>query len=467
MIYRRTQSLCPICLRRIEACYENVTPKKEIPLSSENPHETVFLTKTCPEHGFFSVPIWRRSQESPVPLFTAWSRPKLPSYPEKPATTHSQGCPYDCGLCPEHAQHTCTGLVEVTMRCNLNCPVCYADAGSAVPADPSLDQIAAQFTALRTQSGRCSVQISGGEPTVREDLPQIIALAAEHDFGLVQLNTNGLRLAEEPGYAEILAKAGLESVYLQFDGTCEETSLHLRGRPCLERKLKAIEACKQAGLGIVLVATLIKDINDHELGDLLRLALSLGPNVRGLHLQPCAFFGRYPYSLDTAPRLTLPEVLESLACQAPELVNARDFHPPACEHELCSFSCVYQRSAGGLIPLKATTCSCKDKAAHSVPRASEGADLAKRVTQLNWKASQDTSTPGACDSFSNFLAKTNARSRFTISCMAFQDALSLDLARVRGCCIHVVTGDGRLVPFCLRNLSSLHGHPLYPRIRTS
>ncbi|MDD4702554.1 MAG: radical SAM protein, partial [Desulfovibrio sp.] len=314
MILRRTQSLCPVCLRRLDAVYALV----------QNDPSCVELRKTCPDHGPFSVPVWRtplpEAAESAVlsaagaqggasvPAFKSWSRPKSPSYPLRPGTAIDQGCPFDCGLCPAHAQHTCTGLVEVTLRCNMACPVCYASAGEAgtgtgnaragigkagpgTGGDPDLACIASQMDALKTASGPCNVQISGGEPTVREDLPDIVRLARERAFGLVQVNTNGLRLAEQEGYAAQLRQAGLDSVYLQWDGVSEETFKTLRGRTCLDFKRRAVAACAKAGLGVVLVATFVRGVNDGEAGDLLRLALQLGPAVRGLHVQPAAFFG--------------------------------------------------------------------------------------------------------------------------------------------------------------------------------
>lgn len=504
MILRRTQSLCPVCLRRLDAAY--VRP--------EAAPEAVLLEKTCPEHGLFRVPVWRdggpRRQGaagSALPVFETWTRPKSPSYPRAPRTPTVYGCPFDCGLCPEHAQHTCTGLLEVTLRCNLACPVCYADGGTATaPPDPDLACLAAQLDVLARASGPCNVQLSGGEPTVREDLPAIVALARARGFGLVQLNTNGLRLAE-PGYAQRLQEAGLDSVYLQWDGVSEATFRTLRGRDCLEFKRAAVRACGAAGLGVVLVATVVRGVNDAELGDLLRLALALGPTVRGLHVQPAAFFGRYPWSLGAAPRCTLPEVMAALAAQAPELVNAAQFHPPGCENELCSCSAVYRRTAdpdgrpglqwlgqGGSCCTPAAAGASSAESAPAVspkalpfvpPSAEEGARKAKQFVALHWKGAGAPAVavagqPAAAapqipaphnpdagraalaqDSFSRFLAQAGVEQRFTLSSMAFQDALSLDVARVRGCCIHVLRPDGRMIPFCLHNLTAADGTRLY------
>ncbi|MGV6994535.1 radical SAM (seleno)protein TrsS [Desulfovibrio sp. QI0430] len=485
MTLRRTQSLCPVCLRRVEATYER----------SVKDALTVVLRKTCPDHGTFSVPVWREAKPGAVatPPFTAWSRPKSPSYPANPRTPIRDGCPFDCGLCPAHAQHTCTGLFEVTMRCDMACPVCYASAGSISnqnfeeAGDVPLSVIAAQMDTLKGASGPCNVQISGGEPTMRHDLPQIITLARQRGFGLVQINTNGLRLSREQGYARALREAGLDSVYLQWDGVRESSFTSLRGRECLDFKRRAVRNCAEAGLGVVLVATVVRGVNDGELGDLLRMALELGPAVRGLHMQPAAFFGRYPWSLEEAPRLTLPEVMGALARQAPEMVSPSHLHPPGCENELCSFSAVYRRvqkngapSLEWLADAGQSCCSPAPRAAGAEvpPPAEDGARKAKQFVALHWKGDSGGESACACggasgpdsgnagnnanaDGFSRFLAQAGAEQRFTLSAMAFQDALSLDLDRVRGCCIHVVRPDGRMIPFCLHNLTASDGTRLY------
>lgn len=477
---RNTQSLCPDCLRRIDAVYER--PEAE--------PDTVYLRKSCPEHGEFISPVWRGGAfessfhaGTKTPDFAAWTRPKSPSYPAHPATQGTHGCPFDCGLCPQHGQHTCTGLVEVTQACNMCCPVCYAGAGGTSTSDaarthPSLQTIAAQFTALYAASGPCNVQISGGEPTVRDDLPAIVTRARQQGFGLVQLNTNGLRLGREAGYAQQLKDAGLDSVFLQWDGVREETFVALRGQACLAVKHAAVRACAAAGLGVVLVATLVQGINDAEVGELLHLALALGPAVRGLHMQPVSSFGRFPWELHHAPRLTLPEIMHALEMQSKGTVRAQDFHPPSCEHELCSFSAVYRRIAaedGTLsLALLASTAPCcgagSGRAAHhETPAASEGARKSKAFVALHHRAppiqpmkahgQSNPSTQGG--DFDTFIAQAGIQQHFTVSAMAFQDAFTLDVARVRACCIHVVTAQGTLIPFCLYNLTSTQGTALY------
>lgn len=473
MIRRAAQSLCPVCLRRIDARYEE----------SALPPGEIWLRKTCPEHGDFSTPVWRG------PGFANWTRPKTPSTPPLPETASRRGCPYDCGLCPDHGQHTCTALVEVTGRCNLRCPLCFADAGTR-DAEPTLAELQKRFAVLNAHAGRCNLQISGGEPTLRADLPQIIAAARRADFGLIQLNSNGLRLAEA-GYAASLRDAGLDSVYLQWDGLDDAVFQTLRGRALLAEKRRALTACAEAGLGVVLVMTVLAGVNADQIGAMLRFAVD-ETRVRGLHIQPAAFFGRYPGTLAENPRLTLPEVMTALDDQSAGLVRRTDFHPPGCEHALCSFSAVYARlpDARQLELLRGNDVCCGPDA--PLPSAADGARKARAFVAGHWQGAarsaasaaiqpatpdkapdttlgaasgtaHDTTTKAVQDAadFGRFMTQAGAAQRFTLSCMAFQDALSLDLDRVRGCCIHVAAPDGRRIPFCLYNLTAVGGEALY------
>lgn len=440
-----TQSLCPVCLKRLSA--------RRVPDG-----DTVRLTRTCPEHGEWSVPVWKGE-----PAMSSWRRPKTPS-PPNPEGLAGQGCPYDCGLCPQHAQHTCTALVEITARCDLGCPVCFASSGEhATGPEETPEQLGRRFRELRARAGSCNLQLSGGEPTVRTDLEDIVREAARAGFAFVQLNTNGLRLGREPGFAERLAGAGLASVFLQFDGS-DMACAALRGRPLLAEKLAAVKACEQAGLGVVLVPTLARGINDAECGDILRLALSLGPAVRGVHFQPMAAFGRHP-GLGQERGLhgpTLPEVLTALVSQSGGLLNMQDFHPPGCEHSLCSFSGTFLRQeGGGLLPVSGGGC-CDPAPTGLIPTALDGALKSRAFTARQWAAPSADPAPGAlADDFDRFLAQSGTRNRFSISCMAFQDAWTIDLERAQGCCIHVLAPDGALVPFCLYNLTSADGRALH------
>ena len=318
-VLSETESLCPVCLKRISA--QRVASGPD-----------VYLEKQCERHGRFQTVIWRGS-----PAFSAWSRPKIPVFPQVGATGIVRGCPFDCGLCPAHQQRTCTALIEVTQRCNLSCPYCFASSGKSAGVDPELKKIRFWYERIRDTGGPCHIQLSGGEPTVRDDLPEIIALGRRLGFDFIQLNTNGLRLAREADYARSLRESGLASVFLQFDGTSPESHRALRGLPLGRDKQQAIERCGQAGLGVVLVPTVVPGINDRELGAILQFGMERSPVVRGVHFQPVSYFGRYPVQPDDALRITIPEILAALEVQSSGRVKTTDFKPSGCEHALCSF----------------------------------------------------------------------------------------------------------------------------------
>lgn len=452
----RTESLCPVCLRRLTA--QRIVEDGE-----------VFLCKRCPAHGDFRTPVWRGT-----PAFENWRRPKTPSKPPFSAMQTDQGCPFDCGLCPDHGQHTCTLLIEVTGRCNLACPVCFATAGEKPAPDPSPESLGRLMARQAATGGTCNLQLSGGEPTVRDDLPDIIRRARAAGFDFVQVNTNGLRLGTEAGYAERLAAAGLSSAFLQFDGADDAIFTTMRGRPLLAEKLAAIENLGRAGVGVVLVPTVKPGVNEHDLGNILRLAAGLSPTVRGVHFQPISYFGRYPKAPLDADRITLPEIMRLLDVQTGGQVGPAHCNPPGCEHALCSFSAKYLVMPDAtLTPLSragAGGCGCASKSAPlgasptTPPSAAEGARRSIDLTARNWSAPAPLeATPlakKAPDDLDLFLERAQTHI-LTVSAMAFMDIWTLDLERLQGCCIHVAAPDGRRIPFCAYNATAMDGTTLY------
>ena len=450
--HQNTESLCPVCLARIPA-------RRAVRESG------VFLEKSCPDHGAFSALIWEG-----VPEFSTWQRPKIPTRPPHVGHPVVRGCPFDCGLCPEHRQRSCTIILEVTHRCNLGCPVCYADAGGLDGDDPSLSTIENWYATARQAGAGSNIQLSGGEPTVRDDLPRIVAMGRQAGFDFIQINTNGLRLARAPQYVRELKAAGLASVFLQFDGTDDAIYRKLRGRDLLADKLAAMDACAQNHIGIVLVPTLVPGVNDHDIGNILRLAVDRSPSVRSVHFQPVSYFGRFPHPPADTDRLTLPQLMRCIEIQSGGRFKAADFGPPGCENALCSFSASYLvmpdkrvRKVGG-----AGAGSC----CPAPIKADIGAATAIAAVARQWAAPPPESTgpePGchSCDgdaggsmSLDGFLQRARTH-LLAVSAMAFQDVWNLDLERVRDCCIHVMAPDTRLVPFCLYNLTGSTGERLY------
>lgn len=437
-VVHKTWSLCPDCLTRLPATI----------VEQEN---EILLQKTCPTHGRFSTPIWRGT-----PDFTGWSRPKTP-YLGGMRLEGQKGCPYDCGLCQNHNQRTCTALVEVTERCNLGCPVCFASSEKCVDAcadEPDLDELEKMFTTIYQQTGGCNLQLSGGEPSLRNDLPEIIERARKCGFTFIQLNSNGIRLANEPEFVQKLARAGLSSVFLQFDGLDDEVYHAIRGRKLFEIKNLAIKNISKTDIGIVLVPTLVAGINTKQVWNIVQFGLDHAPHIRGVHFQPMSFFGRYPEKF--VPRhVTLPEVMTGLSLQSADKVRVEDFVPPGCEHSLCSFSAKYlQQKDGSLKRLGSNSCDCTPQP------ALQGAIQSIAQTARQWSGTPKAEEQAPQNDLDAFLARAKSHS-FSISAMAFQDCWNIDLERVRACCIHVATRDRRLIPFCSYNLTSRQGASLY------
>lgn len=449
----RVKSVCPVCLK--------VIPAERRKTKKEGLQEEIRLHKTCPEHGEFSAVIWRGN-----PKLTQWSRPKEAVHPENPFPGRGLGCPFDCGHCAEHSQNPCAVLLEITAFCNMNCPICFASSNENIVGDtpkqmnkldpnPSLENIKNRLAQAKASAPEAVLQLSGGEPTLRDDLAKIITLGREVGFNFIQINSNGLLLAEGKNgqsgleYAKSLREAGLDAVFLQFDTLKPEKSLKIRGRDIVETKFRAIDNSIEAGLGVVLVPTLVPGINTDEVGDIIRFAFKMSPGVRGVHFQPVSQFGRHPFKPEEADlaRITLPELMQDLEKQSEGTIKVEHFSPPGTEHEMCSFHATYSTKEGKLAFVKLV----------QEEGLGRGPGKAVCCVSTRWASAP----PQSCCSekinpFDQFLNDIKRHS-FTISAMAFQDAHTLDLERLKGCCIACLAEDGRLVPFCAYNLTSVDG----------
>ena len=308
---RHTYSVCPVCLKRV-------------PAKREERDGQIYLVKTCPDHGTFSSVIWRNKRK-----FADWRG-------ERPAVGENENlnCPAGCGLCAEHRRATCCTLLEITARCNMNCTFCFAEPDGA--QDPSLDTVKRWIDDL-TDPGKTLLQLSGGEPTVRDDLPEIVAYAKQVGCKYVQLNSNGLRLAEDEAFVKRLADAGLSFVFMQFDGVDDVVYEKLRRRPMLGVKKRAIEQCGRYGIGVTLVPVIVPGVNTEQIGDIIRFAIQRSPYVRGVHFQPVSYFGRIPELPADDDRYTLDELLEAVVSQSGGLIKEEQIAPSCCDHPMCGF----------------------------------------------------------------------------------------------------------------------------------
>lgn len=422
-VFARTKSVCPVCLRTIDA---------EKAVAGDG---FVHLIKTCPEHGFFDTLIWEGGADE----YLAWGGACS-------GDEADDGCPNNCGLCAEHRSEGCCVLLELTLRCNLRCPVCFASAGGE--GDLGLDEIARLYDMLMARGGPFNIQLSGGEPTMRDDLPEIVRLGQERGFTFFQLNTNGLRLASEAGYAAKLHAAGVSCAFLQFDGLRPETYEALRGRDILAEKLRAIDACERAGLPVVLVPTLVPGVNLNEIGDILRFALGRGKIVRGVHFQPVSYFGRCELP-EPDTRLTFPRVIREIEAQTGGAMKFADFGGGGAESPWCSFHASYRKLPDGrlkALPRRESACCCK--------KSSEARDFVAGRWGAEAKPAADE------DGFDRFMREA-VENTFTVSGMAFMDADSLELDRLRRCYISEAEAERGMVPFCAYNLTARDGRALY------
>ncbi len=443
-VISKTESLCPYCFKKINA--EKVLED-----------DKVYMEKYCPEHGNFKTLIWRETTS-----MEKWVRNKQRANIKKPGTVVEKGCPFDCGLCSKHRQHTCTALIEITQRCNLKCSFCFANSEDSKEEDPSIEKIKFLYETVLKFSGKCNIQLSGGEPTLRDDLPHIIRLGRELGFGFIQVNTNGIRIASDEEYVKELKDAGLDSIFLQFDGTEELIYKKLRGKDLLQFKMKAVENCNKYGIGVVLVPTLVPGVNVDNIGQIIEFALNNLPTVRGVHFQPVSYFGRIPYIPTDEQRITLPEVMENIERQTQGKIKMDSMKPPGCENALCSFHGSYMyKNKDEIVSITNNAGSCCSKN----ESAEEGALKAKEFIARNWSSRKIENIRGKLSpkkvmSWDDILYNIKNYS-FSISAMAFQDVWNVDLERVKDCCIHVVSPEGKLIPFCIYNITDVQGNYIY------
>ncbi|MGI5892392.1 MAG: radical SAM (seleno)protein TrsS [Bacillota bacterium] len=442
IIIEETESICPVCLKRIKA--------KKVKYGDK-----VYLEKSCPEHGFYQTIIWNG-----YPEYESWINHRQSITPINCLTKVDKGCPYDCGICPEHRQHTCCVLLEITNSCNLQCPLCFASAKDFAEPDPSLEEISSWFDMLMRCGGPFNIQLSGGEPSLRDDIPEIIRIGREKGFSFFQLNTNGLRLAHERQYAKLLKEAGLNCVFLQFDALSENPYIALRGRKLLQEKLAAVKNCSNAGLSIVLVPTVVPGINDGEIGAILRFAMENMPHVRGVHFQPVSYFGRYPGRIEE--RMTIPDLLRQIEQQTYRQMKIEDFKPGTAENPYCSFNAIFLVWEDGTIKSlhKESSCCCSVSSQQNANEAQQ----AREFVAKQWGNAPNTTGKAkgvaAANSLDDFLERLT-QYKLAVSGMAFQDAWNLDLDRLRDCYIHIVSPNKRIVPFCAYNLTDITGKALY------
>ena len=443
--YELTVGLCPECLEKVDAKI----------LQRDG---AVYMEKFCPVHGVQDVRVsgdaswWLASRRATRPATAPLTR----------LAERRHGCPFDCGLCPAHEQHSCVAVLEITSRCDQRCSVCFADSGPA-GRDRSLAEIERMLDTVVTSEGRVAVlQVSGGEPTVHPELFAVLDAAKRRPIGHLMLNTNGRRLAEDPDLAKRLASylPGFE-VYLQFDSRRPESLRALRGADLTRVRERALDALQRHGVPATLVVTLAAGVNDGEVGEILEFALA-HPAVRGVAFQPVQHAGRRAGAA-LRGRLTISDVRDDILRQQ-SLFTAADVVPVPCHPDAIAMAYAV-RVAGRWVPLSRFIDPATLAAAGGDTIAFEQDPAVRaRLARLFSIATAGTATPKdlapLCCGPTNGAPGLAYDDVFRVTITRFMDAWDLDLRSVKRSCVHVVTGDGRLVPFDVYNILHRGGDTL-------
>lgn len=477
-----TNSICPQCM--------DVVPTKIITRGKR-----VYFRKRCPEHGVredfvCSDSSWWDRDEGHTPAVL----------PQVRSVAASRGCPYDCGLCEEHEQHTCIGLVELTDRCNLSCPMCFASSGPG-GTDHSLEDIIASLDRLVQCEGHAEVvQLSGGEPTLHPQFRQVVDAALQRPIDFVMVNTNGVRLSKDDSLVEFLSQRRERvEIYLQWDGVDEQTNIRLRGEPLIEQKRAALRKLQEADIHVTLVATMAAPVHASFYSDLWQVALH-HRNVVGLSLQPATFSGRHYLPEDLEDRVTFPDVIAGLVRGSSGNVQSSDFAPLPCAHPNCHQIMLAARDGENLMPLGqvgpvlenldliaggisftadrakqlmqlflernsacSSDCGCNDLTSLSIGAKKELFEVdASRVAQ-------EGSTTENSKVMQRFVSRVlqgeaTAKDMMRVTITSFLDAYNFDTRQLMKCCTHHVLPSGHVIPFCAYNTLYRPGHLKLPEL---
>jgi len=442
LYYDIAVSICSACYRKVEG---------KIVFEDGN----VFLLKRCPEHGAERVLVaddvdyYRRSREVFI---------KPPEMPYRYNTPVKWGCPYDCGLCSDHEQHSCLTLVEICDYCNLKCPVCYAESGPQRQQFRSLEEIEKMLDAVvRNEREPDVVQISGGEPTLHPDFFKVLEMAKARPIRHLMVNTNGVRIAKDEEFATRLAGFMPDfEIYLQFDSFKAEALKELRGADLRAVREQALERLNILGVSTTLVVTLKKGLNDDEVGEVIDFALRQ-PCVRGVTLQPIQAAGRVENYDPARDRLTLTEtrrrILEQTAVFKPEDIIPVPCHPDA-------LAMAYALKLGDrVIPL---TGLIDPQILINGRRNTIVFEQDDEVREQIFKLFATNHSPqSSASSLRDLLCclptaavpeGLSYRNLFRVIIMQFIDAYDFDVRSVKKSCVHIVHPDGRLIPFDTYNL---------------
>ncbi|MEM4264310.1 MAG: radical SAM protein [Thermoplasmata archaeon] len=477
---KKVTSLCPEC-------------GKPIPGVLRDSGGKVVMEKSCKEHGSFSDVVW--SDTEMYLRAESWAKDGVGV--ENPAIREAKNCPFDCGLCNLHLSHTALANVDLTNRCNLRCPICFANANAAgYVFEPDYETVSKMLQMLRDERPvpTPAVQFSGGEPTIHPDFVRIIKKASDLKFAQVQVATNGIRFANEPEFLKASRDAGLNTIYLQFDGLKEENYIAARGRPLLEIKKKAVENVKKLEgrrPSIVLVPTVVKGVTDDQVWPIVEYAMQNSEVIRGINFQPVAFSGRISQKEREKQRYTISDLVLEIEEKSKGAIARTDWYPPPAvavisdlagiimkknyvtftTHPGCGLATYLfiDKKTGGITPLPrfVNVDRVFEELNELVKKAKERRGTLRTkldLVRIFWRNIDKRKLPKGMSRIKflrMILAVVNDKTKkglakfswdmLYIGSMHFQDAYNYDIDRVMRCSIHYTTPDGRIIPFCAYN----------------
>jgi uncharacterized radical SAM superfamily Fe-S cluster-containing enzyme len=493
MIYRdytflgTTQSLCPECLA--------VVPAKIVERAGR-----VYFRKRCPRHG---------PREDFVCSDVRWfdrnefqTAGRMPQYM---AVEPSCGCPYDCGLCTEHEQHTCLALLEINSACNLECPMCFAASGPG-GAHLSVADCQRAIDHLVVAEGRPEIlQLSGGEPTIHPQFLDILEYACRQPIDLVMINTNGIRLARDHRFlADVAEWRHRAEVYLQFDGFDDAVYHHLRGESLIETKLQAVERLGEVGLHTILVCTVQAGVNEHEIPRIVKFAMDRAW-VTGVSFQPATYVGRFVLPDELSRRVTFPDVIRAVAEGCANIWRDTDFTPLPCAHPNAHTLAYAYRAADGVVPLarfvnieehidlfSGRITFTRDRARELIgellsrqccPSGNCGPSPANNMLPIldldqphakirepmPFARTVSPQLPAIAQEFFGRAVeeRLDPEDMFRITTTSFMDAYNFDLRQLMKSCVHFVLPSGHIIPFSAYNVLYRDGHVPLPPLRLS
>lgn len=435
LFYGQTTSLC-------ERCWDLV-PAKQIGEDGR-----VFLQKRCPTHGVSKTLI-----EDDADYWLSlrhWVKPGDRPHLFGSRTDH--GCPWDCGLCPDHEQHSCLAIVEINDACNLSCPVCFADSAVGRGGHRPLAEVERMLDAVVLAEGEPDlVQLSGGEPTIHPEFWEIVAAARARPIRHLMINTNGVRIATEDGFAERLADIGPGfEVYLQFDSLSDETLMSLRGAKLGRIRREALERLERAGVSTTLVCAVRKGVNDHECAAIVDHALRWSC-VRGVVFQPVQDAGRNDGFDPGLHRATLSGLRREIARGG--VFRAEDMVPLPCNPDQI---CIGYGLRSGRQVVPVTSLLPREQAVLAAPNSisfERDPSLKARIFELLSLSTVEGNNAERLASLFCCLptietpAELAYKDTFKVAIIQFLDRFNFDLGTVKRSCIHFATTDGRLIPF--------------------